>query len=106
LDASQSVLAAAVASTAVRAAKLTAVIVAYFFWLPHFLWFNVGVFSKVQAAIFLWSGWVNGTDEVGVVTVKETAMPTAGYAVGIGGFLAYHQFNSSLHLPQAIAQSA
>ena len=77
MDASQSVLAAAVASTAVRAAKLTAVIVACFFWLPQFVWFNVGVFSKVQAAVAVYPIKMDSTDEVRVMGIQETAMPTA-----------------------------
>ncbi len=43
-------------------------------WCPCFLWFSVGVWSEVEAAISLNATGIHGADNVRVVGVQETAI--------------------------------
>jgi hypothetical protein len=51
-----------------------AVVVARAFGFPQFLRFGVGVFSKVNASISVRACGVDGTDEVWIARVEETAI--------------------------------
>jgi len=57
-------------------------IVACTFGFPQFLWFSIGVFSKVNASISVRTCGMHGTDEVWVVGVEETAIALREFGHG------------------------
>jgi hypothetical protein len=61
-----------------------AVIVACTLGFPEFLRFNVGVFSKVNASIGVRARGMDGTDEVWVAGVEETAIALMDFGHGEG----------------------
>jgi hypothetical protein len=60
-----------------------AVVVARAFGFPQFLRWSVGVFSEVKASIGVGACRMDGTDEVGVAGIEETAI--ALWEFGHGG---------------------
>ena len=54
------------------------------FGFPQFLWFRIGVFSKVNASISVRACGMHGTDDVWVAAVEETAIALRDFGHGGG----------------------
>jgi hypothetical protein len=68
-----------------------AVVVARALWFPQILGCGVGVFSKVGASIGVGACGMNGTDEVSVAGIKQTARAFREFGHG-GGVAVYAKF--------------
>jgi hypothetical protein len=64
-----------------------AVVVARALGFPQFLRFSVGIFSKVNASVGVGACGMNGTDEVWVGGIEETAIAFGEF--GHGGWIAF-----------------
>jgi len=61
-----------------------AVVVGRAFGFPQFLWFGVGVFSKVNASVCVGACGMDGTDEVWIAGKEETSIALRDFGHGGG----------------------